>query len=92
MRFEEHCIESIELFGKPYKEVHQWLDEFTGKPGIGMKHRKFRHHEEGIKQAVKLFGEEAGKVARRHIMSDLAQEGWDETIHPFPITRLSSFL
>jgi len=32
---------------------------------------------------VKLFGEEAGEVARRHIISDLKEEGWTED-DPFP--------
>ena len=84
MTFEEHCQESITLFGKPYEEVHKWLDEFQKAPGIGMKHRKFRHHQVGIKEALKLFGEEAERVARRHIISDLKQEGWREGEHPFP--------
>jgi hypothetical protein len=69
--FEEHCEESIRLFGKPYEEVHRWLDEFMGAPGLGARHRKIRHHEAGIRKAVKLFGQEVGKVARQHIISDL---------------------
>ena len=32
---------------------------------------------------VELFGEEAGKVARQHIISDLKEEGWTEN-DPFP--------
>jgi len=68
--FEEHCEESIRLFGKPYEELHRWLDEFMGAPGLGARHRKIRHHEAGIRKAVKLFGQEVGKVARQHIISD----------------------
>jgi len=68
MKFEEHCEESIKLFGKP---------------GIGMKHRKFRHHIKGIEEAVILFGSEVEKVAMQHIISDLKMEGWDES-YPFP--------
>ncbi|MGD0969874.1 MAG: hypothetical protein ABSA04_00515 [Desulfobaccales bacterium] len=30
--FENHCKESINLFGQPYEEVHLWLDEFQGTP------------------------------------------------------------
>ena len=84
MTFEEHCNESNDLFGEPYEEVHTWLDEFAGTQGIGMKHRRFRHHEAGIKKAIEVFGEKAGKVARQHIISDLKQEGWNESEHPFP--------
>ena len=81
--FEEHCQESIRLFGKPYEEVHQWLDEFMGTEKYGMRHRKVRHNQEGIKRVVELLGEEAGKVARQHIISDLKEEGWTEN-DPFP--------
>ena len=84
MTFEEHCKESTALFGKSYEEVHKWLDEFQKAPGIGMKHRRFRHHQAGIVEVTKLFGEEAGRVARQHIISDLKQEGWNEKEHPFP--------
>lgn len=83
MTFEQHCEESMRLFGDRYGEVHRWLDEFMGKPGYGMRHRKVRHHEEGIHQAVEIFGEEAGKVARQHIISDLKEEGWTDK-DPFP--------
>jgi len=48
-----------------------------------MRHRKLRHHQKGIERVVKLFGEEAGEVARQHIISDLKEEGWTET-DPFP--------
>lgn len=76
--FQAHCRESVRLFGKPYQEVHRWLDEFMGTEAYGMRHRKVRHHLAGIREVVELFGEEAGKVARQHIMSDLKEEGWTE--------------
>ena len=78
MKFEEHCIESKILFGKEYAEVHKWLDEFAFKPGIGMKHRRFRHHNSGINQIEHLFGKDAAAAARQHIISDLKMEGWTE--------------
>lgn len=84
MRFEDHCEESIRLFGKPYEEVHLWLDEFAGKPPYGMRHRKLRHHLEGIKEVEKLFSEEAALAAKAHIISDLKLEGWKETDR-FPV-------
>lgn len=83
MTFEEHCQESERLFGNRYEEVHKWLDEFAGKEAIGMRHRKKRHHELGIRKAIELYGEKAGEVARQHIVSDLKQEGWAEN-DPFP--------
>ncbi|MEI7638325.1 MAG: hypothetical protein WCJ37_13535 [Syntrophus sp. (in: bacteria)] len=76
--FEDHCWESTQLFGKPHAEVHQWLDEFAGSSQCGYRHRRVRHHEEGIRRAVQYFGIEAGKVARQHIIADLKEEGWTE--------------
>jgi uncharacterized protein YcaQ len=81
--FEEHCQESISLFGKPYEKVHLWLDHFMGTEQYRMRHRKVRHHQAGINQVIERFGEEAGEVARQHIISDLKEEGWTET-DPFP--------
>lgn len=74
----DHCQESIRVFGKPYDEIHKWLDEFAGSKEYSYRHRKLRHHEEGIRQAVELFEEEAREVARCHILSDLKEEGWTE--------------
>ncbi len=81
--FARHCQESVELFGNPYEEVHRWLDEFHGSERYRMRHRRVRHHEAGIREAVRLFGEAAGPVARQHIISDLKEEGWTES-DPFP--------
>lgn len=80
---EEHCRESVTLFGAPFEEVHRWLDEFAGSPKYGMRHRRVRHHEAGIQEAIRLFGAAAGPAARQHILSDLKQEGWTEH-DPFP--------
>lgn len=75
MKFEKHCEHSIKVFGKPYEEVHKWLDElFTTYVS---RHRKFRHHDQGIKECEKLFGVEANEVAKLHIIDDLSEEGWN---------------
>lgn len=82
-KYDEHCRESLLLFGASFKELHIWLDEFAGGQKYGMRHRRVRHHEDGIREAVRLFGEDAGKVARQHIVRDLKEEGWKEG-DPFP--------
>ena len=82
-RFEAHCEESIRLFGQRYEEVHRWLDAFAGTKEYGFRHRKKRHHAAGIREAIALFGETAGPVARQHIITDLQDEGWTEADH-FP--------
>jgi len=81
--FEAHCDESIIRFGQAFEEVHRWLDEFAGKPLYGMRHRRVRHHEAGIRKATGLLGEPAGEVARQHIIADLKEEGWTKN-DPFP--------
>lgn len=81
--FSQHCADTIAVFGKPYEEVHLWLDEFAGKPPYGMRHRKLRHHRAGIELVRKLWGDEAAEAARLHVIADLKQEGWTE-VHPFP--------
>lgn len=81
--FEQHCEESRRLFGKAHEEVHQWLDEFMGSEEYGMRHRRKRHHEQGVAQVAALLGEEAARAARQHIISDLREEGWTEQDH-FP--------
>jgi hypothetical protein len=80
---DQHIAETLTLVGKPFTEVHQWLDEFAGKPPHGMRHRKLRHHLAGIEQMRKLWGDEAARAARQHVISDLKEEGWRET-DPFP--------
>jgi hypothetical protein len=79
MRFEDHCTQSKALFGAAHPEVHIWLDAYAGSPGIGMKHRKYRHHLQGAIEAGSLFGGVAKEVAIQHIKSDLAMEGWRES-------------
>jgi len=59
--FEAHCQESMRQFGQAFEAVHRWLDEFAGKPPYGMRHRRVRHHEAGIREAKALFGEVAGR-------------------------------
>ena len=76
--FEEHCKGSIEEFGGPFEQVHKWLDKYAGSTEYAFRHRRKRHHEEGIQAVIKLLGEEAGRVARMHVISDLKEEGWKE--------------
>lgn len=84
MYLQEHEKHSIDLFTKPWTEVHKWLDEFAGSKKYGMRYRKVRHHQAGIEQAVELFGEEARAPARQHIIDDLSMEGWKTGEHNFP--------
>ena len=45
---ETHEEDCMRLIGAPFKQVHEWLDEYAKKfrPHIHLEyHRKFRHHD-----------------------------------------------
>ena len=83
MKFQDHVIESVKLFGNGYEAIHRWLDEFAGKPPHNMRHRKVRHHLAGLSEIEILFGKDAVPAAKQYIISDLKEEGWTEKDH-FP--------
>lgn len=75
MDLEAHCRRSLLIFGKRYDEIHRWLDEFAAKypPSERYKHRKHRHHKEGIEEAKTKFkdlGDIASLIAEDHIRCD----------------------
>lgn len=73
----------MRAFGKPFEEVHKWLDEFHDKPGYGgVQHRRIRHHLKGIMEVSEKWGEDSADAARQHINMDLEQVGWKG---PFPM-------
>lgn len=76
MDFASHCRAAEETFGQRYEGVHRWLDEFASKYSRSekYKHRKFRHHKEGVEEARTVFGDIGALVAEQHIRLD--NEGW----------------
>ena len=67
-KFEVHCQDCIRELGKPYEEVHKWLDElFTH---VGSDHRDIRHNEKGVEKIREMYGDEAAKAAEIHISKD----------------------
>jgi len=66
--FKEHCEDCIREFGKPYEEVHIWLDELFKT--LGPKHRDARHHEGGVSVVAKKWGPEGARAAEVHIKKD----------------------
>lgn len=66
--FEEHCEDCVRALGKPYREVHLWLDELFKV--LGPKHRDVRHHTGGVEEVRKRWGDEAAKAAEIHIRKD----------------------
>ena len=65
----EHEEQSIEAFGKPYTEVHVFLDQFFPR-FRGAEHRRILHTVEGVQEVVRRFGEESRPVAELHIKED----------------------
>jgi hypothetical protein len=65
---EQHEADCVKMLGKPFRDVHLWLDEYSRTQG-GL-HRKFRHHREGIEEARILFGNDGAAAAIVHILRD----------------------
>ena len=74
--FEEHCRACQEELGEAFEQVHLWLDELAGRPGIGTRHRRYRHHLAGVEHVRKQWGDMAAQAAINHIRMDLSGEGW----------------
>lgn len=68
--FKEHCDDCKKELGDDYAYVHKWLDAFFEKLGYDEKHRDIRHHEEGIEEVRKMWGDKAAEAARIHIKAD----------------------
>ena len=65
----KHCQDCIKVLGKPYDEVHAFLDQYFAKLGP-LKHRQELHHKHGIAMVRAKFGDEAAKAAEIHIRED----------------------
>ena len=65
----EHEAECVAKMGEPFTKVHLWLDEFF--TALGPKyHRDVRHHDAGVEEARKLFGDRGAEAAKLHIEAD----------------------
>ena len=78
MKLEQHEENCLKNFGKPFSEVHRYLDHYFREYHIA--HRRLLHHRLGIEMIVKLFGEVARKAAEQHIIDDfgLIPHSWIE--------------
>lgn len=66
---EEHEVHSLKMLGKPWTEIHSWLDQYFVKtPGVA--HRVVLHHRLGIELGVAKFGEQARAALELHIQDD----------------------
>jgi len=64
----QHERDTLKWLGSESTEVHKWLDEYFAT--AGSTHRKFRHHDEGIREAGEIFGDGAAEAATVHILRD----------------------
>ena len=86
MKLKEHCQRCIDILGKPFDEVHYWLDELANKPShlrdkwkidinhigpINPYHRRHRHNQKGVEYIRLIYGDDAAKAAELHIVDDL---------------------
>lgn len=65
---EEHSKDCVKALGEPFFEVHDWLDELW--PTVGPCHRFIRHHEGGVEEVRKMWGDKAAEAAKIHIRKD----------------------
>jgi hypothetical protein len=84
MKLEEHLEHTVTELGTSFYEIHQWLDAFASNYAFVFfdyedvslfDHRKFRHHKEGIVEAVLEFKDKYSedivrKVCEMHIRDD----------------------
>jgi len=65
---EVHCADCVAELGEPFGHVHDWLDAFY--PELGHDHRPERHHDEGVEEVRRMWGDQAAQAAEIHIKRD----------------------
>ena len=73
MNRKQHCKECLKKMGNDWDCVHAWLDEPAKKYWPWKGHRQIRHHDEGVREVKRMWGEEAAIAAEMHIF--LMEEG-----------------
>lgn len=75
----EHEEQSTKRYGKPFTELHQWMDEPSQI--LRGSHRKFRHDPDVTPlETKKMFGENADNACLDHIFLDKATSREKEKI------------
>lgn len=82
MRREEHFDSCYKKLGNGWNKVHQWMDQHAGISFPSIAHRCITHHQEGIEEVRKMWGDEAAEAARIHVADDLDWAGYRRTDIP----------
>lgn len=75
-RIEEHMEDCERMLGKPYKEVHKFLDQYAETFPVyylAEYHRSFLHNKYGIGVVKAIWGLEAERAAKIHIVRDYSE-------------------
>lgn len=67
---EQHCADCKAELGEEFRDVHVWLDQFYDPAKCSYMHRAFRHHDKGVSEAFKIWGEKGAKAVEIHIKRD----------------------
>lgn len=67
----QHADACVKEFGKPFLEIHNFLDQYHQEYD-GFAHRILLHHRLGVELIVKRFGETVRAPAELHIRQDTA--------------------
>jgi len=84
-RHEQKCLAK---YGKPFAEVHRFLDQYSDLYR-GFNHRYLLHHQRGVELVVQQFGEVARGPAEQHILLDwdFLPDSWEDLDkHYFPLS------
>lgn len=71
---EKHSARTQEALGRPWPEVHDYLDQYAPLMPARLAHRVLLHHALGVEKCVAEFGEDARPAAELHIRDDFGGE------------------
>lgn len=84
MKLAEHADACRQELGKPFFEIHEFIDQYAQDFG-GFAHRRLLHHRLGVKLVLEKFGEAAAGAAELHIKQDtngVVPEDWADSGEP----------
>lgn len=68
---EIHYLDCVNKLGRPFPEVHEFLDSHHKE--FGHRHRRVLHNTHGVEMVRWYWGDEAAKAAEIHILRDIGE-------------------